>query len=625
MATTSSKLKVAELDFDAIKSNLKNFMGDQNEFADYDFDASALSVLLDLLAYNTHYNAFYLNMVVNEMFLDTASIRNSVVSRAKHLGYTPQSVRGSKAYVDLTITPADTPATIVIEKDTQFSSAVNGISYLFATSNSVTLNVNANGVYTTANVELNQGIPLTHRYTANTKDPDQKFVLPNANTDTSTLTVKIQTSAEDSTTFTYAIANDTTTINATSNVYFLEEAEDGKFECIFGDDVIGRKPVTGNIVLLSSLIADADNPNGATTFTPVGSVGGYSTVSVSTLGSASGGSERDSIKKIKFNAPRSYQAQNRAVTINDYKRILERDYPAAESVVVWGGETNDPPVYGKVYLAIKPTSGLTLSTSTKNYIKDTVLAKRNVVSVSPEITDPDYLYVTIDTSVKYNSTNTTLTAGSIESLLTNTIYQYGQSELGLFADQFRYSPLIKKIDETESAIESSLTTIKLRRTFAPSLNVASSYTLKFSNEIPTVNGVSQISSTLFTHYDDDDILRTDCSLQDANGVLQVFRTSGASTIVVANNVGTVTYASGNVALSSFKPIVIADGTANVEVTVSLESNDISPLREQILLISNNDITISMFDTGGSGTATSISNTTTSTTTTATTSTSSSSY
>ena len=625
MATTSSKLKVAELDFDAIKSNLKNFMGDQNEFADYDFDASALSVLLDLLAYNTHYNAFYLNMVVNEMILDTASIRNSVVSRAKHLGYTPQSVRGSKAYVDLTITPNDTPSTIVIEKDTQFSSSVNGISYLFATSNSVTLNVNANGVYTTANVELNQGIPLTHRYTANTKNPDQKFVLPNANTDTSTLTVQIQTSAEDSTTFTYAIANDTTTINATSNVYFLEEAEDGKFECIFGDDVIGRKPVTGNIVLLSSLIADADNPNGAATFTPVGSVGGYSTVSVSTLGSASGGSERDSIKKIKFNAPRSYQAQNRAVTINDYKRILERDYPAAESVVVWGGETNDPPVYGKVYLAIKPTSGLTLSTSTKNYIKDTVLANRNVVSVSPEITDPDYLYVTIDTSVKYNSTNTTLTAGSIEALLTNTIYQYGQSELGLFADQFRYSPLIKKIDETESAIESSLTTIKLRRSFAPTLNVASSYTLKFSNEIPTVNGVSQISSTLFTHYDDDDILRTDCSLQDADGVLQVYRTSGASTIVVANNVGTVTYASGNVALSSFKPIVIADGTANVEVTVSLESNDISPLREQILLISNNDITISMYDTGGSGGTTGISNTTTSTTTTATTSTSSSSY
>ena len=625
MASTSSKLKVAELDFDVIKSNLKNFLGDQNEFADYDFDASALSVLVDLLAYNTHYNAFYLNMIVNEMFLDPASSRNSVVSRAKHLGYTPQSVRGSKAYVDLTITPTDAPATIVIEKNTQFSSSVDGISYVFATSNSVTLNVNSNGIYTTANVELNQGVPLTHKYTANTKDPDQKFILPNANTDTSTLTVQIQTSSEDSTTFTYALANDTTTVSATSNVYFLEEAEDGKYQVLFGDDVIGRKPTTGNIVLLSSLIADANNTNGATTFVPIGSVGGYSTVSVSTIGSAAGGAERDSISKIKFNAPRSFQAQNRAVTINDYKRIIERDYPAAESVVVWGGETNDPPVYGKVYLAVKPTSGLTLSSSTKNFIKDTILSNRNVVSVSPEITDPDYLYVTVNTAVKYDSTNTTLTAGSIEALLTNTIYQYGQSELGLFADQFRYSPLIKKIDETEPAIESSLTTVRLRRSFTPTLNVASSYTLKFSNEIPTIEGISQVSSTQFSHYDDSDILRTECSLQESNGVLQVFRTSGSSKIVVANNVGAITYSSGNVALTTFKPIAITDGTANVDVTVSLESNDVSPLREQILLISNNDITISMFDTGGSGSSAEVSNTSTSTTTTATTSTSSSSY
>ena len=210
MADVASKLRVSELDFGAIKSNLKNFLGDQNEFADYDFDGSAMSVLLDLLAYNTHYNAFYLNMVVNEMFLDTASIRNSVVSRAKHLGYTPQSVRGAKAYVDLTINPADTPATIIIDKDTQFSSTVNGIAYVFATETSTTVNINANGVYTTANVGLTQGIPLTHRYTANTADPDQKFSLPNANTDTSTLTVRIQTSATDTNTF-------VTSINSTVN------------------------------------------------------------------------------------------------------------------------------------------------------------------------------------------------------------------------------------------------------------------------------------------------------------------------------------------------------------------------------------------------------------------------
>ena len=625
MADVSSKLRVSELDFDTIKSNLKNFLSDQNEFADYNFDGSAMSVLLDVLSYNTHYNAFYLNMIVNEMFLDTASIRNSVVSRAKHLGYTPQSVRGAKAYVDLTIYPPDTPSTIVIAKDTQFASTVNGVAYVFATTTSTTINVNANGIYTSANVELSQGLPLTHRYTANTNDPDQKFILPNANTDTSTLVVKIQTSASDSNTFVYSVANDTTTVNATSNVYFLEESEDGKYEVLFGDDIIGRKPVTGNIVILQSLIADADQPNGASTFSPVGTVGGYANVVVSTLSSASGGSLRDTVQKIKFNAPRSFQAQNRAVTLNDYIRILQRDYTAAESVVAWGGEDNDPPVYGKVYLAVKPAGGLTLSDATKTFIKNTILKDRNIVSVTPEITDPDYLYIKVDTTIKYNSVETDLTAATIQSQISNTIYQYGQTELGLFADQFRYSPLIKKIDETESAVESSLTSVKLKRTFTPTLNVSSSYTLKFSNQIPVVNGVAQLSSTQFTHEDDNGIIRTGCELQDTNGTLQVFRTSGADRIVVANNVGTIAYASGNVALTSFKPTAIADGTANVEVTVALSSNDIKPLREQILLISNNDITVSMIDTGGTGQTTAVDATTTSVTTSATTSTSSSSY
>ena len=406
MADVASKLEVSELDFDTIKTNLKNFLSDQNEFADYDFDASGLSVLLDLLAYNTHYNAFYLNMIANEMFLDTASIRSSVVSRAKHLGYTPVSQKGAKAFVDITITPANTPATIIIEKDTQFTATVNGISYTFCTANSATVNVNANGIYTSANVELTQGVPLTHKYTANTNDPDQRYLLPNANTDTSTLTVKIQTSATNSNLYTYAAANDTTTVNSTANVYYLEEDEEGRFEVLFGDDVIGRKLAMGNIVILSSLVSDGAEPNGAKTFVPVSGVGGYSNVVVSTVTNGVGGAERDSISTIKFNAPRNYQAQNRAVTINDYKRLLERDYPAAESIVAWGGEDNDPPVYGKVYLAVKPQTGLTLSTSTKAFIADTVLGNRNIVSITPEVVDPDYMYVTVTSSVKYDSTKT---------------------------------------------------------------------------------------------------------------------------------------------------------------------------------------------------------------------------
>ena len=611
MADNASKLAVSELDFDNIKTNLKQFLGDQNEFADYNFDASAMSVLLDLLSYNTHYNAFYLNMIANEMFLDTASIRSSVVSRAKHLGYTPVSMKGAKAYVDLTITPADDPATIVIAKNTQFSAAVDGVAYTFCTSNSATVNVNANGIYTSANVELTQGIPLTHKYTANTSDPDQKYLLPNANTDTTTLTVKIQVSATSSDLHTYTAANDTTTVNSTANVYFLEEDEEGRYDITFGDGIIGRALVTGNIIVLSSLVADGDAPNGAKTFSPVSGVGGYSNVIVSTITNAVGGAERDSINTIKFNAPKNYQAQNRAVTISDYKRLLERDYPAAESVIAWGGEEHDPPVYGKVYLAIKPQTGLSLSSSTKSYIADTVLGGRNIVSITPEVVDPDYMYITITSTISYDSTRTTESAEEIKNSISNTVYQYGVNNLGLFANQFRYSPLIQQIDQTETSIESSLTSVKLRREITPILGSSTSYTLKFSNEIKDDSNTDiSISSTRFSHNDDNGTLRTDCELQDDDGILQVFRTSGADRVVVANNVGTVTYGTGVVALTSFAPTAISDGTSELSVTVEPESNDVKPYREQILLIANSDISLSMVDTSGTGKATIVQTTST---------------
>ena len=408
-------------------------------------------------------------------------------------------------------------------------------------------------------------------------------------------------------------------------MYYLEEDEEGRFEVLFGDDVIGRKLAMGNIVILSSLVSDGAEPNGAKTFVPVSGVGGYSNVVVSTVTNGVGGAERDSVSTIKFNAPRNYQAQNRAVTINDYKRLLERDYPAAESIVAWGGEDNDPPVYGKVYLAVKPQTGLTLSTSTKAFIADTVLGNRNIVSITPEVVDPDYMYVTVTSSVKYDSTKTTVSAQQIKNSISNTIYQYGVTNLGLFADQFRYSPLIKQIDETETSIESSLTSVNLRRTFAPTLGTPTSYTLKFSNQIKHESNTDvSISSTRFSHTDDNGTLRTECELQDDDGILQVFRTSGATRVVVANNVGTVNYTSGQVSLTTFAPNAIADGTANVSVTVVPSSNDVTPFREQILLIANNDISISMIDTSGTGRDTAVQTTAVSTSTSTSSSTTSSS-
>jgi len=301
-----TKLNIAELDFDTIKANLKDYFGSQSEFTDHNFNGSAISVILDILAYNTHYNAYYLNMLASESFLDSAQLRDSVVAKASMLGYTPRSSRGSAAKVDLTITPGDAPATITIDKHTQFTSSVNGTSYTFATSNS-TIITPVNATYVATNVELSQGTPLTFKYTVDTANTEQKFLLPNANTDTDTLTVTIQESAADTNTSVYIKATDITTVNSTSNVYFINEHTDGQFRVQFGDSVLGRKPITGNIVLLNSLVTDGTDTNGANVFSAAGAVGGYSTVSVVTANSAIGGLDKETIESIKFNAPKNYE------------------------------------------------------------------------------------------------------------------------------------------------------------------------------------------------------------------------------------------------------------------------------------------------------------------------------
>jgi len=365
------KLNIAELDFDSIKNNLKDYFGSQSEFSDHDFGGSAISVMLDILAYNTYYNAYYVNMLASESFLDSAQLRDSVVSKASMLGYTPQSSTGAKANVQISVTPDDSPATITIDKFTQFTSTVNGTSYVFCTSGSSTVVANA-GAYVASGVELTQGIPLTFRYTANTANTDQKFLLPNANTDTDTLTVTIQESVSDTNASAYSQATDITTINSTSNIYFLSESTDGQFRVEFGDGVLGRKPVTGNIVLLEALISEGNEVNGANTFSASGTVGGYSTVSVTTSNASSGGSNKETIESIKFNAPKTYETQNRAVTTDDYKKIVESAVSGLDSVSVWGGQDNTTPAYGKVFISAKPTGATSLSTSQITEIKSAV-------------------------------------------------------------------------------------------------------------------------------------------------------------------------------------------------------------------------------------------------------------
>ena len=601
------KLNISELDFAKIKENLTGFLSSQAEFVGYNFKGSSFDVLLDVLSYNTHYNAFYANMVANEMFLDSATLRNSVVARAKHLGYLPRSAKGSKSIVTLTITPTDSPAVISIPKNTQFQGEVGGVSYIWCTQNSHSVNINANGVYTVADVTLTQGIPSTFRYTANTGDTDQRFLLPNANTDTDQLTVTVQVSASDTDSTVHTKANDITTINSTSTIYFLEEAEDGKYEIQFGDGVLGKAVSNGNIVILSSLICDGNTTNDAKSFSVVSEVGGYSNVKVETTSTATGGAPAADIDEIKFNAPKSYESQNRCVTIFDYVTTIKSDYTGADAVVAWGGEDADPPVYGKVYVAIKPTSGAVLSESAKTLVKDTILNKRNIVGISPEIVDPDYMYLKVNSTVKYDSGRTTNSASVLKSTVSTAVTDFGDTNLKTFDKSFRYSKLIQAIDEAEVSIKSNQTSVTIKRLLYPRLGSSAAYTLPFSNQIyhPANNFWGAVTSAEFSYNDSVNTLWTGCRLQDDNGVLQVYRSSGEERILVDNNVGTITYLSGKVELKSFKPIAIGSETTGnttpLEVTVTPASADILPLREQIILIESGDVNITMLDDAGTGT------------------------
>ena len=616
-----AKLNIAELDFDSIKNNLKDYFASQAEFTDHDFGGSAISVMLDILAYNTYYNAYYVNMLASESFLDSAQLRDSVVSKASMLGYTPQSSTGAKANVSISVTPTDAPASVTIDKYTQFTSTVNGTAYTFCTSGSTTVLANGSN-YIATGVELTQGTPLTFRYTANTSNTEQKFLLPNANTDTDTLTVTIQESATDTNTAVYTKATDITTINSTSNVYFLNEHTNNQFRVQFGDGVLGRKPTTGNIVLLEALVSEGADVNGANTFSASGTVGGYATSQVTVSNAASGGSDRETVESIKFNAPKTYETQNRAVTTDDYKKIVEGNVSGLDSVSVWGGQDHSTPTFGTVYVSAKPTGATSLSAAQITSIKEAV-SSYNMVAITPEVVDPDIVDLIFDTTVKYDSRLTTLSSGAIAASVIDTMQTYKTNNLLKFGSIFRYSTLSTNIDNTETSIISNLTTITAKQGITPSTTTADSYTISFNNGIynPSTTYEGAVTSSAFAYTDSTGTAYSTCYLDDKNGIFRIFYLSGADKIILKETAGTVTYSNGYISITSFKPDSF-DGST-IDFTITPASNDLVPVRNQIFEIANTNITIVMQDDAGTGTTTTA--TTTSSTTTGTTTGSSTTY
>ena len=507
----ADRLNVTELDFDSIKTSLRTFLRQQTEFQDYDFEGAGLSVLLDILAYNTHYNAYYLNMIANEAFLDSASLRNSVVSHAKRVGYTPRSVRAPRAIVTVNVATSSANAgSLTIPSGYAFSSSqLDGVSYNFVTieSNTTTTKVANNFIFT--NVPIYQGQLVSYGYTNSiSSNPKQTFTIPDANIDTSTLKVSVSQSSSNTETAVYDLSTNALTVDSNSEVYYLQEGKGGEYEIYFGDDVLGKKIPDGGIISVEYLITDSAASNKANSFVSTVSIGGFSTIYVNSILAASGGTQRESVDSIKFAAPLSLLSQNRAVTKNDYIKLILQNYPSFEAVNVWGGEENDPPVYGKVFISAKPKLGFEVSDTEKDFVKNTILKPISVLTITPEIVDIDYNYLKIEANVFYNKSKMSLNDSELKAALKTVIQNYTDTNLNQFNSYFRFSGLETTIDDFNRAIISNEVTLFVAKKFRPDLINSDNYILDYGFELNrgTTND-NFYSSPDFTMRDEDAISR----------------------------------------------------------------------------------------------------------------------
>lgn len=594
---TNTDLVVTGLDFDTIRANLRTYIASKPEFTDYDFNDSALGTLLDLLAYNTYMNAFYANMATNESFLDTAQQYDSVVSHAKTLGYFPTSARGSTANVQLIFTSSianNTFRSIRVPKNTQFTATVNGTSYTFVTPQTYTITANSSGGFADY-VNIKEGIPLTHRYVFN-RTSNTSFVLPNENVDTTSITVSVTTSGNVQT---YVPADDLMTSNSSSQIFFIEADRQKKYKISFGDGVLGKLPATASIVTVNYRVCNGIAPNGANSFSLSNTtIDGQSDITIVPVGRASGGAEIESIESLRFNAPRAYETQNRTVTSQDYERIVLKQNPDIQAISVWGGEENDPPIYGKVFVAAKPRNSTVFSLNRKaEIIAD--IKKYNVQSIDVEMVDPSYLYIVPEVTVRYDASATNLTPGELASAVAARVISFETNNLSNFNKSFRYSRFLDWLDGTDDSIRTTNANIRLRKMFVPSTTVASNHTITFNTALQKlgpaelISGVSRhpgygaVTSSSFTY-------GTNESFFDDNGfgTLRVYYRSLAGRLgrIYTNyNAGTIDYENGIVNINSFS--ASAYSGSGISVFVSPYSPNITPVRNQILLISQTRIDI----------------------------------
>jgi hypothetical protein len=612
----ASNLRVTELDFFQIRENFKSYLKtqqDKGKFTDYDFDGSGMSVLLDILAYNTHYNAINANMGLNEVFLDTAERRNNVVSLAKMISYVPRSVTSAFTTMDITVnSPTGSPVTLTLDRGTRFTTIISDQQYTFVNLDSVTVTP-VDGVYKFSDVQLNEGTLKTMEYTVDSFDNGLYFEIPDTNADISTLSVKVKANSSSTKSDVYTLATDFTSVRDTTQAYFIQEGVDGNYEVYFGDGVVGKALEGGNVVVLEWLSTNGISANGANIFVLADTIQGNTNVDLAILTKSAGGGDREDIDSIKFNAPLSYLSQNRCVTAEDYKAMIGNNYGDIETVTVWGGEENDPPQYGKAYICIKPKNSDFLNEVEKKFIVDNILRTKNVVSISPVIVDAEYTYLYMDVFFKYNPNMTDATSGQLKTAVNNVISGYNNTELKKFDGVYRHSKLLGLIDKSDTGILSSTIRVYMQKRLTPTLDVAKRYELKFAAPIYGVrSNINEpiLKSSAFTHngytaYIEDRVLAaTETNPYESVGgthVLQMYRIQNNQKVITDADVGYIDAKSGLVVLTNMLISVVP----NVYISFSCipASDDIAPKREQLLEVDMALVSISpsidTIATGGS--------------------------
>lgn len=591
----ATNLNVTELDFDQIKDNLKNYLKQQTEFNDYNFEGSGLSTLLDVLAYNTHYNAVAAHYSLNEAFLDSAQIRGNVVTRAKLLGYVPRSVLAPKATIKLVVDNSagpSFPTTLTLPRGTKLTTTVQGETYQYVVVNSQTVTGSATQQFTFDAVEIAEGTYKSLLYRVDNDIESQKFQISDSDVDTSTLRVRVQENEEALTYDIYSRFESLLNVDSASQIHYIQENTNGKYEVYFGDGVIGKKPINNNIVTLDYIYTHGDESNGASTFTLSSTLGGLvnANYTVTTVTPSAGGADRESMESIRFNAPLTFTAQNRAVTSDDYRAIILKSFSNVSSISTWGGEDNDPVDFGKVYVAVKPLTAATLTPAEKLTIKDTVLKGKNIVSITPEIVDPNFTNLELDVFFKYNPNLTDRTNVELQGVVRDTISDYNFNNLNKFDGVFRYSQILKAIDSSDrSILNSTIRPYMFQTISAKTTRDLNNFNLTYASGIFESGSEKEfiLNSTAFKIGGVDHYLGDKVVTGSANRTVIVYKIVEGSNITVINNAGSIEASTGRVIINNFA----VDTDTDIKVTVIPNSLDIAPKRDQLLNIDQTYVSI----------------------------------